>query len=946
MTTTALFALGNREVPQITVENPSPWYLSPTGTSATAKHSASVTFSVKMSMKSKAGYIPEYSVAIDSSSGKTVRDIVHKQKPDLGFFARLFSARKSFALKKTISWDGKDNNGTVVPDGKYTAKLTVIAQDGTKQDTNLGTFIVDTQPPQVTISAPKGLIFNPKGKNSTITIDQTNGTVEKLWTGTFYDSSGQAVRTYTWKDSAPKSFSWDGRDDSGKILPDGHYLYRITSTDQAGNKSQNEQIGDIVINTDKTPIALSLSNPYFSPNGDGIKDTTTFELSTAAKTPATSWKVSVTDPTGEVVRSFSGQGAFPSAISFNGKSASGSVLPNASYTVTFDATFKNGNQEEATAPLVLSTAKPPLAITYSNPAFSPNGDGIKDTTTADLSLKSSEPVAEWQLAVKDGSGKVVRSEKGTGTPPSQVSFDGQSSSGSVLPDGTYEGSYQVTLADGMSNSVTRPFVIDTTPPKVTLSVSTKVFMPNSSGSKNTEVISYTSDKPVTWTGSLVNNQHQALITTQKPMSVKRVVLTKSNPVVAKAPAGLYILNLTFEDNAGNTYSPPAADISLFTHPITTSVQVARSGFSPLAPKGSNTISASLSTDTPSGVASYTVGIIDRQGKIVADSKTSGALQSSFSWNGTTGAQGNGAYPPDGSYRMRLTLHYTNGLTTTGTSQPFVLDITPPQISVKPENTPFIVASNGDAVSGTVQAQLSVADAKRKVTSWSAKLVDPVGSTVKTAQGSAATSKLLSWSGNFPVSGATPTAVSPVAYQLLVTATDQYGNSRSATVEMPLEAIGRLEKGRIHLLVPNLLFGPYKYALDSKSAAQGTTNEHTLAEVAKLLKSYPAYRVEVDGYSMEIYKQGSTYYNEEQNIIVPLSKNRADIARTSLEQLGIPGSRIVARYWGGENTLVDPHNVDLRWKNRRVEFILLPPGTTAPTEPARFVKRFHTATSGH
>ncbi|HUX22119.1 MAG TPA: FlgD immunoglobulin-like domain containing protein, partial [Spirochaetia bacterium] len=278
--TTGLFALGSREVPKIQVENPSPWYLSPTGTSPTADHAASVTFNVTMSMKSRSGYIPEYSIAIDNSGGRIVRDIVKTQKPDLGFFARLFSARKSFTLQKTIAWDGKDNAGNVVQDGRYDATITVTAQDGTKRVTSLGTFVVDTQAPEVTISAPDGLVLNPKGdgKHTSLPIDQTDGTVENLWTGTFYNSQGDPVRTYTWKDSAPKSFAWDGRDGAGKLVPDGQYLYRITSTDEAGNRSQNYQIAGITLNTEQTPISLALSNPYFSPNGDGIKDSSTFKL--------------------------------------------------------------------------------------------------------------------------------------------------------------------------------------------------------------------------------------------------------------------------------------------------------------------------------------------------------------------------------------------------------------------------------------------------------------------------------------------------------------------------------------------------------------------------------------------------------------------------------------------------------------------------------------------
>ncbi len=943
-TASALYAFGSREVPQIQVKTPSPWYLSPSGASSSAVHRVSVAFTVTMAMKSKTGYVPEYSVSIENASTNVVKDIVKRQKPDLGFFSRLFSARKSFTLEKTISWNGTDSSDRVVPDGNYPAKLTVFAQDGTRRTVDLGTFVVDTQAPSVTVDAPDGLVFDPTGRRAKLQIDQTNGTVEQLWTGSFYNASDQVVRTYTWKNSAPQSFSWNGRDNNGRLLPDGHYTYRITSTDRAGNKSPSYQVGGIVINTQKTPVSLKLSNPYFSPNGDGVKDTTTIELASQSKVPVESWKVTISNPVGKVVRSFEGQGTFPSQEVFNGKDSSGNLLSDATYTVTFDAAFQNGNEGETTAPLVLDTSRPLLAVTYSNPVFSPNGDGSKDTTTASLSLKSSEPASSWQLEVTNGSGTVVRKTSGSGMPPTQVVFDGMNGSGQTLSDGTYEGIFQVTLADGMSNSATKSFIIDTKPPKVVLSISSKVFMPNGTGSNSTEVISYTTNKPVTWTGELVNNQNQVLLRTPGPMSIDKVVLDKSNPTVEKAPAGLYVLNLTFEDSAGNTYSPPPADISLFTHPINTSMRVAKAGFSPRAPSGSNTISADLSTDTPSGIDGYTVAVLNRGGAAVASFKVRGSLRKEFAWDGSTSPGASNAYPPDGVYRMRLTTHYMNGLESSADSNRFLLDVNPPQITAKAATSahPFVVTANGKDIKGTISGSLAIADAGRQITSWTVNLFDPSGSRVKSGSGSGPLNTTLSVNGQFPLGGPAPTTTTTVGYRADITATDQYGNTASSSVALPLRTIGRVEHGRIRLLVPNLLFGPYKYALNSKSAEQGKANEQTLSLVSDILKSYPSYGLELDGYSMEIYSPGTARYDREEDIIVPLSKNRADIARTALEQLGISGSRIHARYWGGMDTLVDPHNVALRWKNRRVEFILLPEGTPPTTEPLALVKRLETA----
>ncbi len=256
--------------------------------------------------------------------------------------------------------------------------------------------------------------------------------------------------------------------------------------------------------------------------------------------------------------------------------------------------------------------------------------------------------------------------------------------------------------------------------------------------------------------------------------------------------------------------------------------------------------------------------------------------------------------------------------------------------------PFIVNATGNNLEGTIAGSLAISDTGKQISSWTVDLVDPSGSVVKRTSGSGPLDTTLSTTGQFPLGAAAPTKVTTLAYRAVVTATDQYGNRATSNVTLPLRVIGQMENGRIGLLVPHLLFGPYKYALNSKSAEQGKINEQTLSLVADILKSYPSYGLEVDGYSMEIYSPGSASYNREEDIIVPLSNNRADIARAAPEQLGISGARIHARYWGGMNTLVDPHNVNLRWENRRVEFILLPKGTPAATEPSALVRRFEIA----
>ncbi|MGD8769324.1 MAG: flagellar hook capping FlgD N-terminal domain-containing protein [Desulfobacterales bacterium] len=55
-------------------------------------------------------------------------------------------------------------------------------------------------------------------------------------TVTVYDSNGLEIRTLYlgWKDEGEHNIDWDGRDESGEIVPDGAYTFEVTPRDENG----------------------------------------------------------------------------------------------------------------------------------------------------------------------------------------------------------------------------------------------------------------------------------------------------------------------------------------------------------------------------------------------------------------------------------------------------------------------------------------------------------------------------------------------------------------------------------------------------------------------------------------------------------------------------------------------------------------------------------------
>ena len=77
-------------------------------------------------------------------------------------------------------------------------------------------------------------------------------------------------------------------------------------------------------------FAKSQASPeVFSPLG--VKSATKFELAARTRDEVETWRLEITDKTGQVVRKFGGRGTPPSHLMWDGKTATGTPLPDGSY---------------------------------------------------------------------------------------------------------------------------------------------------------------------------------------------------------------------------------------------------------------------------------------------------------------------------------------------------------------------------------------------------------------------------------------------------------------------------------------------------------------------------------------------------------------------------------------------------------------------------------------
>ncbi|MDO8413852.1 MAG: gliding motility-associated C-terminal domain-containing protein [Gallionellaceae bacterium] len=236
---------------------------------------------------------------------------------------------------------------------------------------------------------------------------------------------------------------------------------------------------------DLPAVQAGLASPCpVTPNGDGNTDMTTI---TATFSEVLNWTLNIFAVDGSSVFQQAGSGASMVTVWDGRINGSSSVAADGLYTYSI-AGFNSSDvaSTTATGSLNLYTtaadAAPAIVVTTSGVvqtstfqreafAFSPNGDGFKDSDG--ISAQFNKPV-NWTVQIKDSSGAVKRTLTGSGLniDSDATRWDGKDDAGNPLPEGNYIVSLSIMDGQGRSASCGQLPVaclnmeIDTTVPDV------------------------------------------------------------------------------------------------------------------------------------------------------------------------------------------------------------------------------------------------------------------------------------------------------------------------------------------------------------------------------------------------------------------------------------------------------------------------------------------------
>jgi len=806
------FAGGQPEVPQIPPITSGTQYLSPNDDGVQEK--ATIDFSVKVYVKSKDGYVPEYGLEITDPNGKVIKEVAEKEKRDIGWLRSLFTGYKEFTLERSVTWDGKDAEGKAAPDGTYALSLWVASPSGTRQEQALDDFVIDTKAPEALIVEPESLVFSPNGDGNkdTIVFRHIKTTPEKKWKAEIRSSADETVRTYTWSNSEPGEAVWDGRNDAGQIVSDGIFSYVLSATDEAGNTSGDIIQEGIELDRVSTPVEVVINPQYISPNGDGIQDTA---------------------------------------------------------RVFFDQAVKEG-------------------------------------------------ITGWSWSLKDRQGREFLSDEGGPEVPREIVLDGSDRTGAPLMEGEYDFTYSLMYRNGNNPSVSELFVIDVSAPEIVMKVDNPIFSPDGDGRKDTVSVGFTSDEDVTWRGTFINNMGESLLATTEDWKTDRIEWNGITPDGERVSPGEYKLLATFTDKAGNRSDISPMDIKIDIDPVEVNLVIENTGFSPNGDDRFDSLPIRIESNQYNEVERWILQIFAESGEVRRVFSGEGDLPEELVWDGNLMQEEDLTMQqaPEGSYTAQIDVEYMKGKTATDSSSSFVLDVTPPRVGVKVVPDPF--ARTEEGLEGDIYITVDVEE-ETEVTGWTMDIIDADGNVIRTYNGEGDPSGDITWSAG-KEKGEPGIDVEQFTFNLEVT--DRGGNTREYEQFVPLDIFLVKRNGKLHIAVPNIIFGAYKHTLDSRGAEMERRNLESIRKVADIYEQYPAHDLLLEGHALNIYRgvSGSREAAEEE-VLVPLTRRRAQTVKDALVERGMPSEKIGIEYFGGSNPIVSVHDLSVRWQNRRVEFIM-------------------------
>ena len=160
------------------------------------------------------------------------------------------------------------------------------------------------------------------------------------------------------------------------------------------------------------------------------------------------------------------------------------------------------------------------------------------------------------------------------------------------------------------------------------------------------------------------------------------------------------------------------------------------------------------------------------------------------------------------------------------------------------------------------------------------------------------------------------------YPVVAKVRDQFGNTGTVKTTVPVDILVEKTATGYRILASRIFFKAFTADYTDVSPELAQQNVTRLDQLAAKLKKFPGYKIRIVGHAVMINWDKPGSGKEEQNaILIPLSKARADAVEAALVDRGLEKGRFTTDGVGASDQLVPDSDYKDRWQNRRVALFL-------------------------
>jgi outer membrane protein OmpA-like peptidoglycan-associated protein len=251
------------------------------------------------------------------------------------------------------------------------------------------------------------------------------------------------------------------------------------------------------------------------------------------------------------------------------------------------------------------------------------------------------------------------------------------------------------------------------------------------------------------------------------------------------------------------------------------------------------------------------------------------------------------------------------------SHPVKIELPPVELSLNV--VPDIFSPDGDGENDLMEIDLEIKNVK-SVEKWQISIFDYKLNLVNFWAGTGIPPENTEWSG---YSYTDELIASASDYGVIVNLQDFLGNETIATKYFLTDILVENENGKYKIKINSIIFPPNSADISLLSKEEQDENQDIIKKIATKLQKFNDYNIRIEGHgNIDSWKNEVLAEKEQIEVLIPLTEKRAMAIKDALIAAGMDEKRISVLGVGGSSPIIPFSDEQNRWKNRRVEFILL------------------------